>query len=183
MVAAGKRKALIALVGGAVLVLTGCESATKGSTAPDTPSVAAEVPTGFDPCTDIPQETLKSEGLRDPMPDDASANGIKWDGCMWIQTDGYSAAIRTTNMTLDMIKDQGFPGTLEFETVGRSAIVSQQGKAQVEASCNVNVELIGGSLEFLLTNPPSRSKTGHLDTCELARNLVEKVAPNIPAGA
>ncbi|MEU4315592.1 DUF3558 domain-containing protein [Nocardia sp. NPDC024068] len=182
MVAAGKRKALIALVGGAVLALTGCGSSTEGS-APETPSVAAEVPTGFEPCTDIPQEALESEGLRDPMPDDASANGIKWDGCMWVQTDGYSAAIRTTNMTLEMIKGQGFPGTLEFETGGRSAIVSQQGKTQVEASCNVNVELAGGSLEFLLTNPPSRSKTGHLDTCELARNLVGKVAPSIPADA
>ncbi|MFQ6226548.1 DUF3558 domain-containing protein [Nocardia sp. NPDC002869] len=183
MVTAGKRKALIALVGGVVLVLTGCEASTEGSATPETSSVAAEVPTGFKPCTDIPQETMKSEGLRDPMPDDASANGIKWDGCMWIQTDGYSAAIRTTNMTLEMIKGQGFPGTLEFETSGRSAIVSQQGKTQAEASCNVNVELVGGSLEFLLTNPASRSKTGHLDTCELARKLVEKVAPSIPADA
>ncbi|WP_063039790.1 DUF3558 domain-containing protein [Nocardia grenadensis] len=183
MVAAGKRKALIALVGAAVLVLTGCESATEGAEGPETPSVATEVPAGFDPCTDIPPETLKSEGLRDPVPDDASANGIKWNGCMWIQTDGYSAAIRTTNMTLDMIKDKGFPGTQEFETGGRSAIVSRQGKTHVEASCNVNVALVGGSLEFLLTNPSSRSKTGHLDTCELARNLVEKLAPNIPADA
>lgn len=184
MVAAGKRKALIALMGAAVLVLTGCESATEGSEGPETPSVAAEVPAGFDPCTDIPQEVFNSEGLRNPRPDDSSASGgIKWEGCMWVNADGYTASIQTTNITLAMVKGKNFPDTEEFTAGGRKAISTRQLEAHAEASCVVNMEMNGGSLEFGLTNPPSAPLTGHLDTCELARNLAGKVAPSIPGDA
>lgn len=175
----------VALACGAVLVLAGCDSSGEGSAATDasaTPSIAAEAPAGFDPCTDIPQDVLASEGLEDPMPDESQASGIEWSGCTFVQTDGYAASIRTTNMTLDMVRGKGFPGTTEFTAGGRQAITSQQGKTQTEASCNVNVEMVGGSLELLLSNPASNSKTGHLDTCELARTLAGKVAPSIPAG-
>ncbi|WP_082681643.1 DUF3558 domain-containing protein [Nocardia jinanensis] len=168
---------------GAVLALTGCESSSEGSATPATPSVAPEVPSGFEPCTDIPQAVLDSEGLRSSRPDDSSAGGgIKWNGCMWVITDGYTARIQTTNITLEMVKGKNFPEATEFTAGDRRAISTRQSTSHVEASCIVNVEMDGGSLEFGLTNPASNRKTGHLDTCELARNLAGKVAPSIPAG-
>ena len=176
----GKCGLLVALVSG-ILALTGCGSSSADEAA--APSATPEAPSGFQPCTDVPQAVLDSEELRNRTPDDATAGGIVWDGCMWLQTDGYSVGIRTTNMTLEMVKGKNFPGTEGFEAGGRPAVVSQQGEAPLNASCNVNVQMVGGSLEFLLSNPPSRSKTGHLDTCELVRNLASKVAPNIPAAA
>lgn len=177
------RGSLVALVCGAVLALTGCQSSSEGTAAPSTPSVAPEVPVGFEPCTDVPQEVLASEELRSPRPDDSSAGGgIKWNGCTWRITDGYTAGIRTTNMTLEMVKVKNFPEEMEFVAGGRKAISTRQLEAHAEASCIVNVEMNGGSLEFMLSNPSSNRKTGHLDTCELARNLASKVAPSIPAG-
>ena len=181
---AGKRRLLTALVSGAVLALTGCESSTtEGEATATTPSMAASVPTGFDPCTDIPQSVLDAEGLRMKTDDDFGAGGVEWEGCQWAKVDGYAASIQTTNLTVQMVRDKGFPGTVEFMVDGRLAITSQRQETHTEAACSVNVELTGGSLEFSLSNPPSRSETGHLDTCELARSLAEKVVPSIPAGA
>jgi hypothetical protein len=186
VVIAGRERLVVALMCGAVLALTltGCESSSEGTATPDTPSMAPAAPTGFDPCTDIPQEVLDSEGLEDPMPDDSSAGGgLKWDGCMWVITDGYTPSIRTTNITLEMVKGKNFPEATEFTAGGRQAISTRQLEAHAEASCIVNVQMNGGSLEFALTNPASNRKTGHLDTCGLARTLATKVAPSIPAGA
>ncbi|MEV3963477.1 DUF3558 domain-containing protein [Nocardia sp. NPDC050193] len=180
---AGRGRLVVALMCGAVLALTGCESSTEGAEVPATSTVAAEAPTGFDPCTDIPENILDAEGLEDPMPDKSQASGMKWSGCTYVQTDGYAASIRTTNITVDMVKDKGFAGTTEFAIGARRAIISKQGESGADTTCNVNVEMVGGSLEFLLDNPPSRDKTGHLDTCELARTLAEKVTPSIPEAA
>ncbi|MGI5216991.1 DUF3558 domain-containing protein [Nocardia sp. CA-290969] len=182
MVTAGKRKAFIALVGGAVLALTGCESAPEGEAAESTPAMAPDAPTSYDPCTDIPQGVLDSENLRNKNDDDFSGGGVKWEGCGWVQPDGYAVGIQTTNLTLQMVRDKGYPGTVEFTISGRKAITSQRQETHTDASCNLNVEINGGSVEFGLSNPPSNRNTGHLDTCALARGLAEKVVPTIPAG-
>lgn len=179
---AGKRRLLVALVSGAVLALTGCESSTEGDVLESTAAMAPDAPTGYDPCTDIPQAVLGSENLRNKEDDDFSGGGVKWEGCGWVQPDGYAAAIRTTNLTVEMVRDKKSPGTVEFLIGDRKAIISQQLKTDTDTACNVNVEIAGGSLEFLLSNPPSNSKTGHLDTCVLARGLAEKVVPTMPAG-
>ena len=178
----GKHRLLIALVSGAVLALTGCDSSAEETAGSSTPSVAPDVP-GFDPCADIPVEVLDSEGLEDPMPDDSDlSGGIKLRGCMWTQTDGYVAGIHATNVTLEMVRDKGFPEATEFDAAGREALSTRQLEAHAEASCVVNVDMVDGSLEFLLSNPSSNAKTGDVDTCELARTLAKKVAPSIPAG-
>jgi hypothetical protein len=102
---------------------------------------------------------------------------------MWVNADGYTASIQTTNITLSMVKGKNFPEAKEFTAGGRKAISTRQLEAHAEASCVVNVEMKGGTLEFGLTNPPSAPLTGHLDTCELARNLASKVAPSLPGDA
>lgn len=187
MLVTGNQRRLTALMCGVVFVLAGCESSTNGSAAPEPPAgptLAAEVPVGFDPCTDIPQEVLDSEELRNKVEDNSErSSGAKWVGCLWGQPHGYAASIRTTNLTLELVRSKNFPDATEFTAGGRHALSTRQVEERPEESCYVNVQMEGGSLEFGLTNPPSGAKTGHLDTCELARSLAQKVAPSIPAGA
>ncbi|MEU0876504.1 DUF3558 domain-containing protein [Nocardia brasiliensis] len=180
------------LVLGAVFVVGGCgpsdgdgapaKPREGDSTSSSKPGLAADVPSGYDPCNDIPQGVLDSEQLRSKDKEDANAaGGVKWRGCAWIQTDGYSPTIRTTNITVDMVRDKQFQDAVEFTVNGRRAISTRQNSDHPEAVCSVNVEMKGGSLEVFLSNPPSRKKTGALDTCQLARTLTEKVVPTMPA--
>ncbi|MGY4102831.1 DUF3558 domain-containing protein [Nocardia sp. R16R-3T] len=176
---------------GAAFVLAGCGGPDKGNGQPSTgangssgskTSVAADVPSGYNPCTDIPQSVLDSEKLRHKDKDDSNASGgIKWRGCGWVQPDGYATSIRTTNITVDMVRNKKFPNTHEFTISGRQAITTRQSDDDPETSCVVNVEMKGGSLEFFLDNPPSNKNTGKLDTCQLAQTLAEKVVPTMPA--
>ncbi|WP_253783945.1 DUF3558 domain-containing protein [Nocardia amikacinitolerans] len=177
---------------GAAFVLVGCGSSVGGDATPSGSStstnagtgVSADVPSGFKPCDDIPQSVLDSEKLRRKVPNDSdAAGGIKWRGCVWVQPDGYGASIRTTNITVEMVREKNFADANEFTIGGRQAISTRQNESRPETACNVNVYMQGGSLEIYLTNPPSAKNTGHLDTCVLTRSLAEKVVPTIPAGA
>ncbi|MGW1741488.1 DUF3558 domain-containing protein [Nocardia sp. NPDC001965] len=178
----GKIKLLIALAGG-VLALTGCEPAGEGATdVAATPTMAADVPAGYNPCTDVPQSVLSAEGLKMPIPDDTDlSSGAKWKGCIWAQPDGYAVSIQTTNLTLDSVRSQNFPDAAESTIGGRRALSTRRPGDNPEESCYVNVEMTGGSLQFGLTNPSSAPDTGHLDTCELGKALADKVVPSIPA--
>ncbi|MBF6185760.1 DUF3558 domain-containing protein [Nocardia farcinica] len=176
---------------GVVVVLGGCDSSVDGDAGPagsatvaPSSEMAPKAPAGFDPCADIPQELLDSEGLRLPSPQNSTGpGGIEWKGCMWVQTDGVTATIQVTNITVEMVKARNLPDSTELNIGGRSAISSRRSPDHPDAVCTLNVQMVGGSMEFNLSNPPSRKKTGHLDTCELTRALAEKVVPTIPAGA
>jgi hypothetical protein len=102
---------------------------------------------------------------------------------MWAQPDGYVPTIRTTNLTVDMVRDKKFADTREYLIGGRRAVSTRQVAEHLDAVCTINVEMKGGSLEFFLSNPPSNRKTGQLDTCTLAKTLAEKVVATMPATA
>jgi hypothetical protein len=179
---------LTILAVGAALVLAGCGRTGDGTTPTEAssakPSIGPEVPTGYDPCTDIPQSVLDSESLRHKTNEDSNASGgVKWRGCGWVQPDGYAPAIRTTNLTVDMVRDKKFADAREYSISGRRAISTRQVEERLDAVCVVNVEMKGGSLEFFVSNQPSNRKTGQLDTCVLAKSLAEKVVPTLPATA
>ncbi|WP_239476868.1 DUF3558 domain-containing protein [Nocardia arizonensis] len=169
-----------------MIVLAGCDSSTGDGATPTSAatSIAADVPAGFAPCTDVPQSALDSEKLRQRIDDDSNASGgIKWRGCMWAKPDGYAVSIRTTNITIGMVKAKGFPDTTEYIIGGRRAVTSRQLQDHPERRCTLDVEMKGGSLEFALSNEPDNKATGHLDSCDLVRQLAEKVVPAIPANA
>ncbi|MCP2279027.1 DUF3558 domain-containing protein [Nocardia amikacinitolerans] len=177
---------------GAAFVLVGCGSSVGGDATPSGSStatnagtgVAADVPSGFKPCDDVPQSVLDSERLRQKIPSDGNAaGGLKWRGCIWAKTNGYGAQIQTTNITVDMVRGKNFPGAHEFTVGSRAAISTRQISERPTEACTVNVGMQGGSLEINLTNPPSAKETGHLDTCELARGLAEKIVPTMPPNA
>lgn len=173
---------------GIVLVVAGCGSGSGGTASPVTTTtglpIAAEAPSSFDPCTDIPQDVLDSESLRRGITDanvDGS-RGIKWRGCRYVAPDSYAVGITTTNLTLPVVRDNDqFVVRQEYTIDGRAAMaVDAAGDTDVRASCLFYVEMAGGSLELSMDNPSSNDKTGHLDTCELGLGLAEKLAPLIP---
>ncbi|MBF6452440.1 DUF3558 domain-containing protein [Nocardia cyriacigeorgica] len=184
-------------IGAVVLVAAGCGGSTEGEAQPVGSAgstsgagtsaaeggIAADVPSGFDPCSDIPQEVLASEGLRNRSNTDSEgSNGIKWRGCGWVQSDGYAPSIRVTNITVDMVREnKGRVVRDEFTIDGREAITSNtEDESDPRSVCTLHVAMNEGSLEFFLDNPSSNKKTGHIETCQLARTLAEKVVPLIP---
>ncbi|TLF60793.1 DUF3558 domain-containing protein [Nocardia cyriacigeorgica] len=185
----------------AVVVAAGCSSGTDGKATPEgaseqgtavsaTPTLAAEVPSGFDPCTDIPASIIKEEDMRADSPEHGNADydgsgGRKWRGCGWVVPDSYAVGITTTNLTVDMVRsNKNFTVRWEASIGGRRAVaVNGVDEADPREGCTLNVEMKGGSLEFSMINPASNDKTGGMDTCELARGLAEKVVPHVPADA
>ncbi|MFI9636664.1 DUF3558 domain-containing protein [Nocardia sp. NPDC051929] len=174
------------------VALVGCgSSSSEGDASPDSPSptavpsVAAGVPQGYDPCKDIPAEVLSSENLTLRGQADAEADGgVKWRGCRYGRSNGYVVSIRTTNLTVEVVRAKQLPEAQEFTIAGRRAISTRQFDGPyIKEACTVDVSMQGGSLEFNLNNPASNRATGSLDSCELARTLAENVAPTMPATA
>lgn len=185
------RRSAYAVVGGAsvVLVATGCQTSAGGSAEPSDTSVAGqsvapEIPDKFDPCVDIPQSVLDTESLHSTnsstSTDEMRRGDIAWSGCRWVVSDGYSATISATNLTIDMVRARGVPGAREVVVDGRPVVITQ---STGPVACGLNAELVGGSLEFAVNNPPSGRLTGDQDPCDIATRLAEKVLPLVPADA
>ncbi|WP_406233266.1 DUF3558 domain-containing protein [Nocardia sp. NBC_01009] len=176
-----------ALAASAVVLLSGCGPSTGGEAKPATPtstgpSLAADVPRNYDPCKDVPQSVLDSEKLHNQHPvDDDTSSGVRWVGCQWVRSNGYGVSIRTTNLTIDLIRSRNFAEASEFTIGGRRAISTRQFEGEfIKYVCTVNVEMKGGSLDINLNNPPSGRDTGSIDSCVLARGLAEQVVPSLP---
>ncbi|WP_210741359.1 DUF3558 domain-containing protein [Nocardia veterana] len=179
----------VAVALGGALVLGGC-SASDGDAKPagqstnsSQPSLAVNAPSGYDPCTDIPQSVLDSEQLVDKENANGDAHDVKWRGCAWVQADGdgYAVSIRTTNLTVDVLRGKGFPDTQELTVVGRRAITTRQFEGpHIKEACTLNVEMKGGTLEFNVSNSASAPRTGNLDACQIAKTLGDKVVPTMP---
>ncbi|WP_232535655.1 DUF3558 domain-containing protein [Nocardia terpenica] len=177
------------LVAGAALLGSACSSSAGGpqpsgnSGGASSTSIAVDVPKGYDPCVDVPQSVLDSEGLHSKLPEHSSAEGgIKWQGCGWVKSDYYSLSIRTTNLTVDMVRDKHFPDTQEYTIAGQRAISTRQVAEHPQQACTIDVEMKGGSLEFFLSNPKSNRAGGDLNSCDMAREVAEKVVPTMPSG-
>lgn len=173
---------------GIALLVAGCGTDSGGTATPVATTtglpIAAEAPSSFDPCTDIPQDVLASEDLRRGVSDANvdGAQGIKWRGCSFVAPDSYAVGITTTNLTLEVVRsNEKFRVRNEYTVDGRPAIaVDAVEQSDTRASCTFYVEMAGGSLELSMSNPASNAKTGHLDTCGLSLGLAEKIAPLIP---
>jgi hypothetical protein len=177
----------VVLGAGVVVLVSACNSGgeSKGSTssASATPTIAADVPMGFDACKDIPQSVIQQEQLIKPDPDKADRpGGTKWRGCGWVQSDGYSPTIDMTNITLAMVRaNKDFTVDEELTVAGRAALTSHVSGQDPHADCAINVEVKGGSLEISVDNPPSRRKSGNQHACEIAKRLAGQIVPAMPA--
>ncbi|WP_433685896.1 DUF3558 domain-containing protein [Nocardia sp. CA-119907] len=188
MVSRGKLVVASAFAVG-VVVLAGCGSSTGGeakpvaSTTSAAASLAADAPSSYDPCKDVPQDVLDSEKLHGKETfTNSSSGGVRWVGCQWVRSNGYGVIISTTNLTVDITRSRNFPETTEFTINGRRAISTRQFDGPyIKEACTVNIEMKGGSLDINLNNPSSRKETGSIDSCVLARGLAEKIVPSLPA--
>ena len=132
---------------------------------------------------------MQSEGFneRATPTDQKGAQGIRWTGCLWVVAggDGYSANLGTTNITLDMIRaNKDWAVHQEFTVGGREALTYHDAqKTDMTSDCMMDVAMKGGSLEISIDNPPSRSKTGDVPSCDLAKRLAEQLVPTIPSDA
>ena len=186
------RKSVYTVVAGvcAALMTAGCgastgengesaESPTKGQLS------APKVPDGFDPCVDIPQEVLDTEGLHSTnsstSKDEMRRGDIAWSGCNWVVSDGYGAGVSATNLTIDKVREKDAAIVRETVVDDRTVVITQRENAL--DSCTLNAELVGGSLEFGITNPPSRRLTGDQPACDIGVRLAEKVLPLVPDDA
>ncbi|MEV0332079.1 DUF3558 domain-containing protein [Nocardia sp. NPDC050717] len=173
-----------------IVAVGSCASAEDGGMNPTSTlsvnghELAKDVPAGFDPCRDIPEQVLAEERLGHQEPDITEApGGVVWKGCDWVYKGGggYSTSVRVTNLTVEMVRDKNFQDAQEFTIGGRGAISTRQFDGpHVNEVCDINVAVRGGSVEVNVVNPPSRRDTGHLDSCQIARSLAEKIAPSIP---
>ncbi len=179
----------VVLGAGLIMLISACNSGgeSKGSTnsASVTPTIAADVPAGFDACKDLPQSVIQQEHLIKPDADNVDRpGGIKWRGCGWVQAggDGYAPTIDTTNITLAMVRaNKDFTVDEELTVAGRAALTSHVSGQDSHADCTINVELKGGSLEISVDNPPSRRNTGNQHACDIAKRLAGQIVPAIPA--
>ena len=178
------------LAAGAVVLVAGCSSGDgePEASAPTStsPTIAPEAPTAFDGCK-LPESVMQSEGFLDRATpgDQKGGGGTRWRGCGWVVSNGYSADISTTNITLDMIRASDEWDVYQELTIdGRAALMYHQaGQTDKTSDCLMDVEMKGGSLEISIDNPPSRSKTGDTPSCDIAKHLAEQLVPTIPAGA
>ncbi|WP_431957680.1 DUF3558 domain-containing protein [Nocardia lijiangensis] len=193
-----KKAVLMVGVLAAGVGLVGCGGSTEGearpsggvtSSAATGSGLAVDVPTSYNPCTDVPEGVLKSERLAKAVADNKTKadgpNGTKWRGCSWVMSggNGYATSIQATNLTIPYIRANYFNDVHEITIAGRPAITARRSDTRASEVCSINVEMKGGSLEFQIDNPPSRRETGHIDTCQLGVTLAEKVVPTLPAGA
>ncbi|MGY4102607.1 DUF3558 domain-containing protein [Nocardia sp. R16R-3T] len=173
-----------------IMLIAACNSGgeSKGDTnnASATPTIAADVPAGFDACKDLPQTLIQSEKLKNKGADNTDRpGGIKWRGCGWVQAggDGYAGSIDTTNITLAMVRaNKDFTVDKEFTVAGRAALTygpSEQN--DLKEHCILSVEMKGGSLEVSIINPRSAKLTASQHSCDIAERLAEQIVPAIPA--
>ncbi|MBO0855102.1 MAG: DUF3558 domain-containing protein [Nocardia sp.] len=172
--------------------MTGCGSGSDGNQASGDAAKSSTglppAPTAFDPCSSAMQPVLDSEHLSHQTKEDSDGNGgTQWRGCQWVSYsgDGYTVSIRSTNITLPMIRaNNGFRVAEQVELSGRTALVYHNSDAtDTMHNCAINAELKGGSLEFSLDNPASNEVTGSTDTCEIGKRLASKVVDLVPPSA
>ncbi|MFE6920249.1 DUF3558 domain-containing protein [Nocardia sp. NPDC057663] len=175
---------------GIAAAIVGCDASGEGGSTPTSTlsvngrELAKSVPTGFDPCTDVPEQVLTEERLYKKEPTITEApGGVVWKGCGWVYRGGggYTLSVRMTNLTVPMVRERHFQDAAEFSVGGREAISTRQFEGpNIKDVCTVNVAVQAGSVEFTVVNPPSGRDTGHLDSCQIARSLTERIAPSIP---
>jgi hypothetical protein len=126
---------LVAL--GCALLVGGCSSSDPGSppasaaastTVATTPSGPPDPHAAFDPCKDITDEWLKREGFTNRRePDDATADNIVFQGCVFVLNDGYGVIISTArNLTLDRARAKSVITPQDFRAANRPALSYEQ---------------------------------------------------------
>jgi len=152
-----------------------------------TPTIAPDAPTGFNGCQ-LPQSVIAAEHLNsEPESSDAKGNGgVRWRGCSFVayEGDGYGVDIRTTNITIPMIRANTRFTIAETLTIdGRQTVTYHQtGEINPREHCLLEVEMKGGGLEISLDNMASNKVTGSQASCDIAKRLAGELTPTFAPG-
>lgn len=170
-------------VGVFALTAAGCSDPQSEPTGAPAATATAATQADFDPCADIPQSVLKSEGLALTGPEDWERDGTKAHGCGYIVTEnGYDVRIVRTTRTLADIKAKFADSYREEQFGTRTGAFYGLFAHRGPESCVVNLAMKTGSLQFDLANPAT-GVNGDTDSCVLVTNLVNKILPSIPEDA
>ncbi len=186
MLGVGRTVGAVALAMGGVLLIAGCNSGGSakptGAATSTTAAMASDVPTGYDPCSDIPQSVLDSLQWTLKLPRKNSAGNIVWRGCGWAKSTDYAVTVYMTNATVDVVRAENLLDPQEFTVDGRRAISTIQDPDHPSQQCTVDVAVKGGSLEVFITNSDASDPAGSADaSCQIARNAAQQIVPTLPA--
>lgn len=156
--------------------LMACESSTSGSPT----SVSAAPVQLFDPCTQIPDDALRSAGV-DPVTEESGVAGVHqsgWEICSWKGTK-YAVTVYSTGRTVSEFERK--PGNVDFRDV---SIAGRQGRefrvngASKSLLCDVIFPAVQGVLQIELSNKASLSN--HEDPCILLGRVGTGIVSVLP---
>jgi hypothetical protein len=170
-----------------VLLVAGCNSgggSSKSSAAASpTSTLAADVPAGYDPCTDIPQSVLDQlQWTMKITRKNSAADGTVWRGCGWSKVPEYAVTVYMTNATIETVRSKHLLDPAEFTVDGRNAILTIQDPDHPSTQCTVDVSVKGGSLEIFLSNSDASDPAGSTDSvCTQARDVAKQITSTLPS--
>ncbi|MGK8555785.1 DUF3558 domain-containing protein [Nocardia gipuzkoensis] len=153
-----------------------CGDATSGS--PTTSTTAAKAL--FDPCTGIPDDTLRSAGV-DPGTEEPGIGGAHqsgWEICAW-NGPTYSITVYSTGRTVTEFERK--PGNVDFQDV---TVVGRQGRqfrvegASKHLNCDVVFPASQGVVQLAVMNRASLNNLE--DPCKVLYRVGESIVPALP---
>lgn len=147
---------IIAVVG-AVLIATACSTPHEGTPQPEpiATNTAGLPHITFDPCTGIPAEVIRTEGLdrKPPRPSKISDGKIERLICTFTPREGvYRVSVDASNFTFAMDRADDRKGDFqEFELNGRKAMSYQVVSPTPDPTvCNIDIEATTGVYGILV---------------------------------
>lgn len=179
--------AAVALATTAALSATGCGSSSDAAASAETttavasPMVTADPSAGlWDPCTGIPADVLRANGVNPVQPKYGRGVPIRgWKRCGWLG-DWFSLSVLSTHHTVDELKSSGSYAGLEPVTVGdRSGITQHQSATDYAHECVVSLPAEQGMVEVMVaqSGPPDGTPR---DLCAKAEELTTALLPYLP---
>ena len=153
-----------------------CESSTSGSPT----SVSAAPVQLFDPCTQIPDDVLRSAGV-DPATEESGIAGVHqsgWEICTW-KGSKYTLSVLSTDKKVDEFERK--PGNVGFQDVTITGRQGRQFRVQggsYDLMCDMVFPASQGVIELTLINSPILDNPS--PPCGLLSQVGQAVVPVLP---
>ncbi|WP_084511172.1 DUF3558 domain-containing protein [Nocardia lijiangensis] len=162
---------------GLMLGTAACGGSTEGTATTSTSAAQAAL---WNPCTEIPDETLRQIGL-DPSTEETGVAGVPqsgWEICSW-NAAKYHVTVFSTKRTSDEIQNK--PGNVEFQDVqiaGRNGSQYRVEGASKRLTCDIVFSARQGAFSVKVGNNPAEDHPD--DPCSLANRAASILVPQFP---
>ncbi|MEV4239028.1 DUF3558 domain-containing protein [Nocardia sp. NPDC049737] len=159
--------------------LVACGSSTSGNPSASSETIAASVKL-FDPCTQIPDDTVVAAGLK-PATKESGIAGVHqsgWEICAW-NGRTYSLTVYSTGRTVDEFEHKA--GNVDFQDVvigGRQGRQFRVDGASKDLGCDVVFPASQGVLQLGLLNYAGVDNLD--DPCTLLTRIGASIVPVLP---